>query len=131
MLPGAVSKLFLILGAAGGGIGVVLGAYAAHGLKSVLTAEKLAVFHTAVTYQMYHSLALILVGIWLAIQQETSDVGFLKFAGWGFFAGIVLFSGSLYGLSFGGPRFLGPITPLGGLLFISAWFALAVQAWRQ
>lgn len=89
-------------------------------------AKRLANFDTAVRYQMYHALALVALGL-LAARQRSA---WLSAAGWLFLAGIVLFSGLLYGLVFSGPKVLGAIVPLGGLALILAWVALAVGAWR-
>ncbi len=114
---------FLLLGAINAMLAVILGAFGAHGLKDRLTEPMLAVYKTAVEYQFYHALGLLLIGL-LALQWVESQ--WLSTSGWLMVAGIVLFSGSLYLLSFGGPRWLGPVTPLGGLGFILAWAALAV-----
>ena len=119
-------RLWVSLGAFLGGLGVVLGAFGAHSLKNRLTEQKLTAFHTATEYLVIHSLALILVGI-LAAQMGNADPHFKKLnrVGLFFVAGILLFSGSLYVLTFGGPKFFGPITPIGGLSFIIGWFTLA------
>jgi len=129
-IPG---KFFLAVGALSGALAVVLGAYAAHGLKSVLAPDELALFHTALSYQMYHSLALILVGLWMAValRNDPRDTNLLPLAGWCFCIGTVCFSGSLYALSFGASSRLGLLTALGGMLFIGGWLTLVAQAWRQ
>ena len=88
----------------------------------------LAAFQTGVQYHVYHSLGLLLLGI-LMLQLQVSG-GALRYAGVAMLAGIVLFSGSLYGLSVGGWKWLGPVTPLGGLLFIAAWVLLAAGVMR-
>jgi len=111
-------RYFLALGAFGCGLAVILGAFAAHGLKGQLSPSSIATFSTGVTYQFYHSLGLLVLG--LAGLHFGEQRG-LKMAGWFFVAGIVLFSGSLYGLSLFKWTFLGPITPLGGLSFILGW----------
>lgn len=118
---------WISLGAAFAGISIVLGAFGAHSLKAHLTEQKLATFHTATVYLGYHGLALILVGI-LVLQLGEPARKALKKVGIFFTAGIALFSGSLYALTFDGPRFFGPITPLGGLCFIIGWFLLAIWA---
>ena len=102
-----------------------LGAMGAHSLKSVLTAKKLAAFHTATDYMGYHGLALVLLGI-LCLQLGDEGTKRLKKVGILFTAGIAMFSGSIYALTFDGPKFLGPITPLGGLSLMAGWFTLAV-----
>lgn len=115
-------KTFIVIGAIAMALGVVLGAFGAHGLKNKLTPDLLAVYHTGVEYHLYHALGLILVGI-LAVQfpQATG----LKLGGWLLLAGIVIFSGSLYVLAISGVRWLGAITPIGGLAFIAGWVWVA------
>ncbi len=111
---------------------VALGAFAAHGLKSRLDPAALSAFQTGVTYQFFHSLALCLLAVWLRqLAKESTHIDPAAIAGIAFVVGIVLFSGSLYVLSLGGPRWFGPVTPLGGLAFIVGWLALAWSAWRN
>lgn len=117
-------RIWIQLGGLFGGLSVLLGAFAAHSLKDHLTQQKLDVFQTATQYQFFHSLALVLVGI-LALQAGEQDRKKINRAGKFFTAGILLFSGSLYILAFDGPRFFGPITPIGGLSLIIGWFLLA------
>ena len=116
--------LWIKLGGILGGLSVMLGAFGAHSLKARLSEKSLATFHTAQFYQFMHSLALILVGI-LILQLGDENSKRLNRAGWFFMAGIIMFSGSLYTLALGGPRWLGPVTPLGGLSFMIGWFLLA------
>lgn len=116
-----MSRLFLEVGAASGFLGVALGAFAAHILEGRLTAHYLEVFETGVRYQMYHAIALVLVA--LAFERWPSAA--LATAGWCFVAGILVFSGSLYVLSLTGVRWLGAITPLGGVAFLAGWVCLA------
>ncbi|MDA0692417.1 MAG: DUF423 domain-containing protein [Nitrospinae bacterium] len=116
---------WISLGAGLGGLSVLLGAFGAHSLKDRLTEQKLATFHTATDYLAYHALALILVGILVLVLGEAGEKA-LKKVGIFFTTGIVLFSGSLYALAFDGPRFFGPVTPFGGLFFMTGWFTLAV-----
>ena len=113
---------FLVLAALSGFLAVALGAFGAHGLKNRLPADLLAVWHTAVQYQFWHTLALFGVGILMAQGFNTRA---LTASGWLFAAGIVLFSGSLYVLSLSGIRWLGAITPIGGVLWLAAWGCLA------
>ena len=118
-------SLLLALGAVSGAISVMLGAFGAHALKVRLSADALSAFQTAVQYQMMHSLALIAVGLWLVRHPEDA---LSRYAAVAFCFGILFFSGSLYGLTLGGPRWLGPITPIGGALFIAGWLLFAVAA---
>lgn len=112
--------------AVAGFAGVGLGAFAAHGLKARLAPEMLAVFEIAARYQMYHAFALVAAAWgWARWRRREFTV-----AGVLFIAGILLFSGSLYGLALSGPRWLGPVTPVGGLAFLAGWLALAVGALR-
>ena len=117
-----VAKLFLSIGSVSGALAVMLGAFGAHGLKVKLTAEMMAVYKTAVEYQFYHTLALLAVGI-LALHNQPKS---LTASGWLFTAGILVFSGSLYALSMSGIKWLGAITPIGGLCFIAGWVLLAI-----
>lgn len=109
-----------------GATGVALGAFGAHGLRSQLSAAGLETWQTAVSYHLIHALALLAVGVWLrlgALAGGASPAA-LAVAGWSFVIGVLLFSGSLYGLALGGPGLLGPVTPVGGLAFIVGWLAL-------
>ncbi len=117
-------RIWIKLGGILGGLSVMFGAFGAHSLKERLTEKSLATFQTGVFYQFMHSLALILVGL-LAMQFAEEHRKKIERSGWFFIAGIILFSGSLYSLALGGPRWLGPVTPLGGLCFITGWFLLA------
>lgn len=121
-----VDRTFFTLGALSAGIAVAAGAFGAHGLRARLDPDLLAVFETAARYQMYHALALLAVG-WAAARWPGGSAGA---AGWLFVAGTVLFSGSLYVLTLTGVRWLGAITPLGGVAFLAGWAALAWAAWR-
>ncbi|MDU7558291.1 MULTISPECIES: DUF423 domain-containing protein [unclassified Pseudomonas] len=119
-------RVFLMLAAFFGFTGVALGAFAAHGLKDRLSEQYLAIFHTGVTYQLVHALALIGVAL-LATQLQSRLV---TWAGICFALGIVLFSGSLYVLTMTGISKLGMITPIGGLGFLAGWLCLGLAAWR-
>ena len=118
-------SLLLALGAVSGAISVMLGAFGAHSLKVRLSADALSAFQTAVQYQMVHSLALIALGFWLLRHPEDA---LSRYAALAFCFGIFFFSGSLYGLTLGGPRWLGPVTPIGGMLFIAGWLLFAAAA---
>jgi len=115
-------KLFLVLAAVNGFLSVALGAFAAHGLRSRLSPELLSTFQTGVEYHMYHTLALLGVGV-LSLHFPAS--GLLKSSGLLLLLGMLLFSGSLYVLALSGIRWLGAITPLGGIAFLAAWALLA------
>ena len=117
-------KLFLMTGSLFCMLSVVLGAFAAHGLKSRVSEYAIGVFKTAAEYQMVHGLALIAIAILIKWGIN------LSWAGWFIIAGIVLFSGSLYLLAITGQKWLGPITPLGGVCFIIGWVILLVQVAR-
>ncbi|MDY0006645.1 MAG: DUF423 domain-containing protein [Spongiibacteraceae bacterium] len=121
-------RLFLMLAALSGFLAVGLGAFGAHGLKARVSAELLAVYQTGVLYHLVHTLALLGVAV-LMYQIPASTL--LKISGWAFVAGILVFSGSLYLLTFTGVRWLGAITPLGGLCLLTGWLLLAVAAWRD
>jgi len=118
-------RLFLTLGAVSGFLAVALGAFGAHGLRDRLTPDMLAIFEVGVRYQMYHALAL--VGVALVMERWPSAT--LSAAGWSFVIGTAIFSGSLYLLTLSGQRWLGAITPLGGLAFLAGWALLAWAAW--
>ncbi|MCR8934246.1 MULTISPECIES: DUF423 domain-containing protein [unclassified Pseudomonas] len=117
---------FLMLAAFFGFTGVALGAFAAHGLKNRLTPEYLTIFHTGVTYQLVHTLALF--GVALLATQIPGRL--ITWAGVSFAVGILLFSGSLYLLTLTGISKLGIITPFGGLAFLIGWVCLGLAAWR-
>ena len=120
-----MDRTFLVLAAILGFIGVALGAFGAHGLRGRLTPDMLAVFETAVRYQMYHVFALLIVASAIG---HLGPARLLMTAGWCFFAGILLFSGSLYALALTGTGILGAITPIGGLAFLIGWACLAFFA---
>lgn len=120
-------KCFLLAGALAGLLGVALGAFGAHGLKSRVAADMLAVWNTGVQYHLFHALALLAVG-WLVYQWP--QVAALRWAGWLILAGLLLFSGSLYALVLSGVRGLGALAPLGGLALLAGWLALAVGVLR-
>ena len=119
-----MDKTFLFVGAVAGLLAVALGAFGAHGLRSRLSPEMLAVFETAVRYHIYHALAIVLVALMLG----RFDGWMFRAAGWAFTVGIVLFSGSLYLLAMTGVTMLGAITPIGGIALLLGWGFLAVAA---
>ncbi len=124
----ASARTFLFLGSLNMGLAVALGALGAHGLRSRLSPEMMAIYHTAVEYHFYHAGGLLIVGL---AAPRLRAVACVNWAGWLMFAGIVVFSGSLYLLSLSGMRWLGAITPLGGMAFIVAWGLLAVAALKS
>ena len=126
-------QIFLIAGALFGATGVAAGAFGAHALKARLSPESLATWDTAVLYQLVHALALLAVAGLIRVSDLTdpraSTTGYVV-AGWGFIVGVLLFSGSLYGLTLGGLRILGPVTPIGGIALLTGWFGLLYAALR-
>ena len=122
-----MERTFVLIAALAGFLGVLLGAFGAHVLQNRLDPHSFGIFEVAVRYQMYHALALLLVGL-LAGRRPSAP---LTWAGWLFTAGIIIFSGSLYLLSFTGITMLGAITPLGGLAFLAGWAMLALATWNH
>ncbi len=125
-------KMFLKTAAITGAIAVGLGAFAAHGLKKILSAETLAIFETAVRYQFYHVFALLAVGILYAAYPNKM----MKWAGYLFITGIILFSGSLYLLCYIKHNMLsmnwvGAVTPFGGVCFIAGWVMLFIALLKR
>ncbi len=121
-----MTRFFLAIASILGGLSVAFGAFASHALKEKLTERALEIWETGTKYQMYHSLALILVALLLTHVEKPDP--FLNTAGIAFITGTVLFSGSLYALSLSGIKWLGAITPLGGVAFIIGWGCLAISA---
>lgn len=122
-----MAKLFITLGALSAMLAVVFGAFGAHGLRDRLDAYLMGVFETAVQYHFYHALAMLAVGV-IALSQPQTVM--LKSAGWLFLIGTLVFSGSLYLLALTGIKWLGAVTPLGGLAFIAGWACLAAAGWK-
>jgi uncharacterized membrane protein YgdD (TMEM256/DUF423 family) len=102
-----------------GALAVAAGAFGAHGLRERLSPELLSAWNTAVLYHLLHSVAILALGLFEVVSSESVRVPALLFS-----VGVLLFSGSLYGLALGGPRVLGPVTPLGGLFLIFGWLSL-------
>ncbi len=121
-----MDRFFFIAGSISAFLAVALGAFAAHGLKSKLPPEMMNTFEVGVRYHMYHALALLAVA-WASTRWPGGSVAA---AGWLFIAGTIIFSGSLYLLSLTGIRWLGAITPIGGIAFLLGWLCLAWGAWR-
>ena len=129
------SRLYLLVSALSGAVSVALGAFGAHGLKKVVSPEMLVVYQTGVQYQFIHSLALLALAILLLVPATQAVKGLVKWSAHFMMLGIVLFSGSLYTMTFmsvsgGFPAWLGPITPIGGLAFIMGWILLMVAAFK-
>ena len=118
-----MAKLTLVVGASFGLLAVILGAFGAHALRNKLADSLLAAYQTGVQYQFYHAFALLVVGILLSLYP---NVSLLKWSAQAFAIGVILFSGSLYLLALTEWRWLGPVTPLGGLAFIVGWVLLLV-----
>ena len=127
MIGRSRSQLFLALGTAFAGSGVAAGAFGAHALKGILDVPMLQAFETATRYQMYHAFGLCIVS-W-AIDRYPEQR--LEHTGWLFTIGILLFSGSLYVVSLAGVRWLGAVTPVGGLAFLAGWALLGWRIWRD
>ena len=121
-------KLFLQFSAISGSLAVALGAFGAHALKNKLVASNtLDAYQTAVQYQFYHTLALLGIGL-LALKYPSN---WINYSGYGMMIGIIIFSGSLYVLCFSGIKWLGAITPIGGLAFIAGWIFLLISIFKS
>jgi uncharacterized membrane protein YgdD (TMEM256/DUF423 family) len=121
-----MTRIFIAIAAILAGLSVAAGAFASHALKEKMTERALEIFETGARYQMYHALALLLVALLLS-RAEASQTPLIA-AGSAFIIGIAIFSGSLYALSLSGIKWLGAITPLGGVAFMVGWGCLAVAA---
>jgi len=121
-----MERLFFIIGAILSGLAVAIGAFGAHGLKARLSADMLNTFEVGVRYHFYHALALFVVA-WACTRWPSATT---TAAGWLFVIGIIIFSGSLYVLAITGIRWLGAITPFGGLAFLAGWLCLIWSAWK-
>jgi len=119
-----MGRVFLGLGAMSGFVAVAAGAFGAHAVRDRLSAEYLAVFETAARYQMYHALALLAVALLLTLRPSRT----LQWPEWLFVVGTTLFCCRLYTLALTGTRWLGAITPLGGIAFLAGWIFLALSA---
>ncbi|GKU83718.1 DUF423 domain-containing protein [Niallia sp. NCCP-28] len=118
-------KAFIIIGAVNAFLAVALGAFGAHGLEGKISAKYLEIWKTGVTYQMFHSMGILIIG---AIMMKIPQSSLLTWSGWLMVAGIILFAGSLYVLAVTQISVLGAITPLGGVAFLTAWILLIIAA---
>ena len=114
---------YLMIGAISGCLVVIMGAFGAHALSEILDDYGKLIYNKAVLYHMFHSIALLFLGLINKIQPEIS----LSISGWSFLCGIILFSGSLYILAITGIRSMGIITPIGGIFFIIGWIFLIIK----
>lgn len=120
------ARRLMAIGCVVAGVGVAAGAFGAHMLKTLLEPPMLAAYDTGTRYQMYHAFGMILSGMGASVFKDHRLVK----AGWFFAAGLVMFCGSLYGMALLEWRWLGPITPIGGLTFIVGWLLLAWRTWQ-
>lgn len=120
-------KIFLILGAINALLSVAIGAFGSHGLEGRIPAKYIEIWKTGVTYQMFHSTGLMVIGLLLGKFPESS---LLHWAGWLMFSGIILFAGSLYILAVTQIKVLGAITPIGGVAFLTAWLLVSMAVWK-
>ncbi|MCO7175078.1 DUF423 domain-containing protein [Sporolactobacillus kofuensis] len=123
-------KGFIVIGAILAFLSVAFGAFGAHVLKARLTEQDLDVFQTGVHYQMFHAIGLIIIGL-LTMTVFSGQSTLLSWSGWLMFAGVLLFSGSLYALTLSGVRLLGAITPIGGVAFLVSWVLVVIAALRS
>lgn len=123
-----MTRVFLVIASILGGLSVVAGSFATHALKEKLSQYSLDIFQTGSRLQMYHSLALLIVAFLLTIEELPQ--GLMIVAGYAFIIGIAIFSGSLYALSLTGIKWLGAITPIGGIALIIGWGCMAVAGWN-
>lgn len=125
-----MGNFWISISAVFGALGVIMGAFAAHGLQGRIEEKATDWVKTGAQYQMIHALALLGWAIWAQMRIRTGGSIPSSLPGWGFLVGILIFSGSLYAMALGAPRWLGAITPIGGSLFIASWIGLAIQAAR-
>jgi uncharacterized membrane protein YgdD (TMEM256/DUF423 family) len=116
-------RLFLTAGAISGAMAVLLGAFGAHLLKQMISPEMLEVFKTGIQYQFYHTFALLMVGLLMNLNPTKS----LKWSGYLFMSGILIFSGFLYLLALTGIKTLGMIVPIGGVMFVTGWICMLIH----
>lgn len=129
MTTNRFAQFLLVAAALAGALGVAAGAFGAHALRGALETRMFEVYETAARYQLLHALALGLVGVLLLFGGDRLHARWLRASGVLFIVGLVIFCGTLYVLSLSGVRWLGAITPLGGVAFIAAWLACAIGVW--
>src|SRR5690349_19988198 len=120
------ARLALVEGSLLVALAVALGAFGVHALKAGVTPDMLAIWQTGVTYHAWHALAVLALGLLMLHVPGSAP---LRYGAWMFVAGIVLFAGSLYLLALGAPRWVGAITPFGGVAFIAGWIAVVAGVW--
>ncbi len=125
-----MGNFWISISAGLGALGVMMGAFGAHGLQGRVEEKAIEWIRTGAQYQMIHALALLGWAVWAQMRARTGGAIPGQFPGWGFFFGVLIFSGTLYAMALGGPRWLGAITPIGGSLLIAAWTVFAVQSAR-
>ncbi|EAW37285.1 DUF423 domain-containing protein [Lyngbya sp. PCC 8106] len=123
-----MERIFLPIAAILGGLSVMAGAFGAHALSGKISERAIEIFETGARYQMYHALALFLIAVLLRTSQSSQAL--MNIAGTAFIIGVAIFSGSLYALSLTGIKWLGAITPLGGVALIAGWGCLAIAAFK-
>lgn len=123
-----MERIFLAIAAILGGLSVMAGAFGAHALNGKISERAIEIFETGARYQMYHALALFLIAVLLRTSQSSQAL--MNIAGTAFIIGVAIFSGSLYALSLTGIKWLGAITPLGGVALIAGWGCLAIAAFK-
>jgi uncharacterized membrane protein YgdD (TMEM256/DUF423 family) len=122
-----MDRLLFLLGCVFGFLGVAAGAFGAHALAQRVPADRLATFEIGARYQMYHAVALLALA-WAASHWPG---GAWRLSGLCFALGVIVFSGTLYGIGLGGPRWLGAITPIGGAWLLAGWIVAALSVWRS
>lgn len=124
----ATARIWIIVSAVLLGLATLLGAFGSHALQARVAPDRLDVWRIAVDYQFFHALGLLGIAV---LMQRWSASGVLRWAAWLMFAGVLLFSGTVYLAVLGAPRWINMITPVGGLVFMLAWVLTALAAWRQ
>ena len=119
---------WILIGALNGAVSVSMGAYAAHMLYGNISDKLLYTFYKGVKYEMYHAIALMIIGV---LMLHSSELKTYKIAAWIFFISIIIFSGSMYLIVLAGITWIGYLTPIGGIGFVVAWILMGYQAWKD